>query len=166
MLLSCTRTHCCYKVGILCLSVRPRFCDSRLKSDPHTHVYIYIYIQNQYHQWNVFSMSIWPYPFLYFKKKAKNGTFARKEIGATRLKLCMHTQLDSGSNMGWILLGHTFSSWCIRLKCQKWYLKKTKQHSYLSSYINEPIYIWNQCCQGNILRMSIRPHPFLCSWQA
>ena len=33
-------------------------------------------------------------------KKAKNGILARKIHGATGLKLGMHTQLDSGSNMG------------------------------------------------------------------
>ena len=52
-------------------------------------------------------------------KKANNGILARKTHGATGLKLCMHTQLYSGSNMGWVPLGHASSSWCVRLKCQK-----------------------------------------------
>ena len=35
-------------------------------------------------------------------KKAKNNILARKNEGATGLKLGIHTQLDSGSNMGWV----------------------------------------------------------------
>ena len=54
-------------------------------------------------------------------KKAKNDTFSRKKIGATGLKLGMHTQLNSGINMGWGPPGHTSSSWGVRLNCKKWY---------------------------------------------
>ena len=33
----------------------------------------------------------------------------------------------------------------------------------LGSYIYEPLHVWYQCHQGNILRLSIQPYPFLCS---
>ena len=51
-------------------------------------------------------------PLSVFKKKrAKNGSLARKMHGATNLKpnlkLSMHAQLDTGSNMGWVPPGHT-----------------------------------------------------------
>ena len=53
------------------------------------------------------------------EKKAKNGILARKSHGTTGLKLDMHKQLDSWSNMGWVPLCHTSSSWCVRLKNAK-----------------------------------------------
>ena len=42
-----------------------------------------------------------------------------KNCRAKGLKLGVHTQLDSGSNMGWVPLGHTSSFWCVRLKMPK-----------------------------------------------
>ena len=45
-------------------------------------------------------------------RKAKNGIFARKTLGATDLKLAMNIQLHSGSNMGWVPPGHTFLFLC------------------------------------------------------
>ena len=41
---------------------------------------------------------------------------ARKTLGDTDLKLGMHIQLHSGSNMGWVPLGHTSSFPSVRLK--------------------------------------------------
>ena len=58
-------------------------------------------------------------PNIGLKKKTQKWYFARKTHGATGLKLDMHTQLDSGSNMGWVPLGHTSSSWCVKLKMPK-----------------------------------------------
>ena len=49
-------------------------------------------------------------------KIAKNGSFAIKMHAAKGLKLCMHTQLDSGSNMGLCPPGHTSLSGCVSLK--------------------------------------------------
>ena len=53
------------------------------------------------------------------QKITKNGILARKTHGATGLKLGVHTQLDSGSNMGWVPPGHTSSFWFVRLKMPK-----------------------------------------------
>ena len=39
----------------------------------------------------------------------------KQTLGPTDLKLGMHTQIDSRNKMGWVPLGHTFLSWCIRL---------------------------------------------------
>ena len=50
------------------------------------------------------------------EKKAKNGTLTRETLGATDLKLGMHMQLNSGSNMGWVPPGHISFSHCVRLK--------------------------------------------------
>ena len=44
---------------------------------------------------------------------------ACKALGATDLKLCMHIQLHSGSNMGWVPPGHTSSFPCAKLKMPK-----------------------------------------------
>ena len=52
-------------------------------------------------------------------KKGKNGTLARKTDGTTGLKLGMDTQLDSGSNIGWVPPGHTSSSLYVGLKMPK-----------------------------------------------
>ena len=49
-------------------------------------------------------------------KMARNGIFARRNCETTGLKLGMHTLPDSGSNLGWIPLGHTSSFWCVRQK--------------------------------------------------
>ena len=43
-------------------------------------------------------------------KIAKNGILVGKTQRTTGLKLSMHTQHDSGSNMGWVPPGHTPSS--------------------------------------------------------
>ena len=40
-------------------------------------------------------------------KKVKNRILARQTLGATDVKLGMHTQPDSGSNMGRVPPGHT-----------------------------------------------------------
>ena len=46
-------------------------------------------------------------------KKNKNGILARQTLGATNLKLGMHTQFDFGSNMGWVPTKlHLFLSLC------------------------------------------------------
>ena len=42
-----------------------------------------------------------------YKKRSKKWHVARKTHGTTGLILGMHTQLYSGSNMGWFPLGHT-----------------------------------------------------------
>ena len=55
-------------------------------------------------------------PIPVFLKKAKNGILARQTLRATDLKLGMHTQLHSGSNMGWVSPGHTSFSGSVRLK--------------------------------------------------
>ena len=49
-------------------------------------------------------------------KEAKNGTLTKQTLGTTDIKFSMHAQLDFGSNMGWVLLGHTSSSQNVRLK--------------------------------------------------
>ena len=48
-----------------------------------------------------------------------NMVLARKTLGATDLKLGIHIQLHSRSNMGWIPAGHTSYFLCIRLKMPK-----------------------------------------------
>ena len=40
------------------------------------------------------------------------------------LNLGIHTQFDSGSNMGWVSPGHTFFFHCVRLKMSKMVLLK------------------------------------------
>ena len=84
-----------------------------------------------------------------------------KKNGATGLKLGMHIQLDSGSNMG---VGHTSSSWCIRLK---WYLKKNnkKNNLDLGSYIHELIYL-GSVSPGEHFKNVYKAIPLLCSCQA
>ena len=52
-------------------------------------------------------------------KKAKNGIFARKTIGARDLKLGMNLQLHSVSNMGCVPPGHTSSFLCVQLLMPK-----------------------------------------------
>ena len=52
-------------------------------------------------------------------KKDKNETLTRQTLGVTDLKLGMHTQLNSGSNTGWVPPGHTSSFWYARLKNAK-----------------------------------------------
>ena len=52
-------------------------------------------------------------------KKAKNGIFARKTLGATDLKLGVHIQLNSGNDMGCVPSGHTSSLSCGMLKIPK-----------------------------------------------
>ena len=47
------------------------------------------------------------------------GILATKTRGATGLKLGMHTQLDSGSNMGWVPLSHTSSFLVCKAKMPK-----------------------------------------------
>ena len=42
-------------------------------------------------------------------RKANNGIFARRTIGTTDLKFGIYMQLLSGSNMGFVPLGHIFS---------------------------------------------------------
>ena len=54
--------------------------------------------------------------FMSGTKKRKNGTLAKQTLGVTDIKLNMHTQLDSGSNMGWVQPHHTFFSRNLRLK--------------------------------------------------
>ena len=69
------------------------------------------------------------------KKKAKNGTFARKMNGATVIKLGMQTQLDSSNNMGWVPSSHTSSSLCVWLNMSKMVL--LEKHFDLGSYTLE-----------------------------
>ena len=52
-------------------------------------------------------------------EKAKNGTSVRQTYGGTDLKFGMHTQLDSGSNMGWVPPGYTSFSHCVGIKMPK-----------------------------------------------
>ena len=42
----------------------------------------------------------------------------------------------------------------------------SKKHLGLSRYTHKPIYIWDQCHKGTVLRISIKLCPFLCSCQA
>ena len=58
-------------------------------------------------------------------KKTKNGILTRQTFGATDLKLCMHAQLDSKSNMGWVPPGHTSFSYCVRLNVNNGTLENT-----------------------------------------
>ena len=59
------------------------------------------------------------------KKKMKKKVFLqRKNLGATALKLGMHIQLYSGSNIGRVPLGHTSSLSCVRLKMTKMVYQK------------------------------------------
>ena len=51
---------------------------------------------------------------------------ARKTLGATDLKLGMHIQLHSRSNMGWVPLGHISSFLCVRLKMPKMVFQQKK----------------------------------------
>ena len=48
-----------------------------------------------------------------------NENLARKTLGVTDLKLGMHIQLHSLSNMGLVPLGHTSSFLCVRQKMPK-----------------------------------------------
>ena len=50
------------------------------------------------------------------KKEANNGTLVRQTLGATDLKLGIHAEFDSGSNMGRVPPGHTSFSHCVMLK--------------------------------------------------
>ena len=50
------------------------------------------------------------------KKQNKYGILARHILEATDPKISMNTQLDSGSNMGLVIPGHTSTSVCVRLK--------------------------------------------------
>ena len=80
---------------------------------------------------------------------------ARKTLGATDLKLGMHIQLYSGSNMGWVPPGlgptwpHFFLS-CVRLKMPKMVFQQ--EHLNLRNWTNEPIYIWNQYDLGGCFK--------------
>ena len=49
-----------------------------------------------------------------------------KNLGAIDFKLGMLIQLHSGINMGWVPLGHTSSSTCVRLKVPKMVLQQQK----------------------------------------
>ena len=53
------------------------------------------------------------------KIKKKKVFFTRKTLGAIDLKLGMHTQLQSGSNIVWVPPGHTSSFPCVRLNMPK-----------------------------------------------
>ena len=57
------------------------------------------------------------------KKKAKNGTFARKRMESEAYNFGMQTKLDYANSMGWVPSGHTSSSTCVRLKISKVVLK-------------------------------------------
>ena len=134
-----------YKVGIVC----PRNLNSHLiigvrPTKPYIYIYIYLESVSPGESLKYVYMAT-PLSALKKQKQTKNGTFTRNKNVTIGLKIGMHTQLDSGSNMGWVPPGHTSSGLVVRP--------------------TNP-YILNQCHQGNILRMFIRSHPFLCSCQA
>ena len=58
-------------------------------------------------------------------RKAKNGIFARKTIGARNLKLGMNIQLHSGSNRGCVPPGHTCSFLCKTIHAKNGILAKS-----------------------------------------
>ena len=90
-----------------------RFMLEPIKVHPQTHIYLGSVSPGEHFK---YVNMVTPLPVL---KKPKNGTLARQILGATDLTLSMHTQLDSGSNMGWVPPGHT-EKWCVRQKYQKW----------------------------------------------
>ena len=57
-------------------------------------------------------------PF-FFRVRPKNGTSARKTLGATDLKHGMHKLFDFGSDMGGISPGYTPSHWYVKQKNSK-----------------------------------------------
>ena len=72
-----------------------------LKLDILTHIYIYIYIYTELvSPGGCFKYVYMAISFSILKKKAKNDTIARKMNGVTGLKFSMHTEPNSGSNMG------------------------------------------------------------------
>ena len=131
-------------MGIVCV-----FC-SRLNGWSYIHEPIYLEL---FSPGNVLGMSLWPHPFLYLKKEATNGTFAREKKWNYRPKN-WHTHKLTGGNIGWVPPGHT-SSFVCKAKMPKMVLRKILGRSYTYN----SVYIWNQCCKGNGLRVSIRPHP-------
>ena len=73
----------------------------------------------------------------------------RKILGATDLKVGMHIQLHSVSNMGSVPPGHTSSFSCERLKNAKNGISaKTLEPKELD---HDLIYIWNKYNLGNVL---------------
>ena len=53
------------------------------------------------------------------RKKTKNGILTRKHLEATELKLGMHIQFHSGSNIGLVAPGQISSFPCVRPKMPK-----------------------------------------------
>ena len=74
---------------------------------------------------------------------SKNGILARKTHEDTGLKLGMHTQLDSRSNMGLVPLGHPSSSW-------------REGYNVINGILIEPYIFGINFDRGTFLRMSIR----------
>ena len=78
-------------------------------------------------------------------KRPKIVLSPKKYLGATDLKIGMHTQLDFVSIIGWFPPCHTSSYWCVRLKMSKMELLKytwTKGAKHMNPYVFEISVAW------------------------
>ena len=121
----------------VCLSVYLRFTLEQLKLNPQTHKYIYLESVSPRKHFKYIYMAT---PLSVLQKKKRKWNFFQKKEWSYRPKNSYAYNLTLGVTWGGFQNLAIPLPLCIRLKCQKWFKKKTK-HLDVHNYIHEPIYL-------------------------